>query len=71
MELVLATLRDKILYLRIQSSHGMGGWWLSNREDFVDINDPDWLSLEDFVLNTGQPRIEPLEILARGLIDDW
>lgn len=71
MELVLAAFTTERIFLRIQPSHDDGGWWLAGIQDFDEINGSDWSYLEDFILNTGQIRLEPSEILARELVDDW
>lgn len=70
MELVLASFWEKI-YLRIQPSCDDGGWWLTHSKDIDYINESVWSSLEDFILESGQTRVIPLEVLARELMVDW
>lgn len=55
--------------LRIQPETVHGGWWLQWQENFDSEGYHE--GFEEFVFNTGQRRFDMIEILARGLLDDW
>lgn len=55
--------------LRIQPKAFHGGWWLQWQELFDSEGYHE--GFEEFVFSTGQMRVDMIEILARGLLDDW
>lgn len=55
--------------LRIQPEIARGGWWLQLQRDFDSGIYRE--GFEEFVFCSGQKRVDMIEILARGLLDDW